>query len=409
MTVTIGIPGSKSMTQRALVIAALGDGPVTVRRALDCEDSRHLLALLSALGAGVERAGDDVRVDPKPLRAPSAPVFCGNGGTVMRFGSCMALAAEGELTLDGDARMRERPFRPLGDALARLGVRVRYLGTDGFPPVALCRTAPPPAGVDVDGSQSSQFASGLLLAAPALPEGLAVRPAGARVSLPYLTMTTAMMARAGARVRWEADGSIVVEPGRYRTGALAEGLRVEGDWSAAAFFLAASAITGVAVEIPGLEPPGESLQGDAAFATMLEELARPRDHHFDLGGTPDLLPPLAAAALFADRPSAIRGAAHARVKECDRIAVLIREFARAGARVVEHNDGMDILPLTVPSGAAVTLDPEGDHRMAMAFGLLSLRIPSVAVRDPECVGKSFPDFWCELAKVRDAAGAGSGS
>ena len=203
--ITVSCPGSKSMTQRALVIAALADGAgqVTIEGALECDDSRYLSQVLRALGVGVHWDGSRVQVRPGPLASSGERQFVGNAGTAMRFSSSLSLLSEGELVLDGDERMRQRPLGPLAEALQRLGVHVRYLGQRGYPPVSLRRGGALCDEVDLDVSQSSQFASGLLLVAPRLPRGLVVRLSGERVSVPYLDMTTKMMGRAGVQAEWD--------------------------------------------------------------------------------------------------------------------------------------------------------------------------------------------------------------
>ncbi len=398
MTLFVPVPTSKSMTQRALLIAALGAERTTVRRPLDCDDSRYLVAALAKLGATVATAADTITVDPAPLplRPPPEALFCGNAGTAVRFLAPLALLADGTLTIDGDEHMRKRPLGALADSLRALGVDARYAAADGCPPVALTRARPAPPQVAVDMSLSSQYASGLLLAAPALANGLEVELTGTAVSRPYLDMTVAMMRGAGARVAWAGERTLRVEPGRYRGGEIA----VEVDWSAAAFVLAAARITGRDVRPDGLGPRVESLQGDAVAAALFGAFDAHDVNEFDLTDCPDLIAPLAAAALFAAKPTRIRGAAHTRVKECDRLAVLAREFAKLGATLREYPDGLDLSPLGSHPAGEVALDPDGDHRMAMAFGLVSLRIPGLRVLTPECVSKSFPDFWPVLARIR---------
>jgi 3-phosphoshikimate 1-carboxyvinyltransferase len=392
----LSAPASKSMTQRALIIAALADGESTIAHPLDCDDSRYLIAALRAVGATVNVRDACIEVAPgRTLVAPREALYCGNAGTAVRFGACLSLVCEGALTIDGDAHMRARPIGPLGASLSAMGVAVRYLAAEHYPPMRLERNAAPPSTARVDMTLSSQYASGLLLVAPRLESGLCLELDGALVSLPYLDMTIAMMQRAGADVARD-DRTVRVAPGDYAAGSIA----IEPDWSAAAFLLAAGRLLGRDVQIDGLEPPGRSLQGDSAFAAMLAVLDGHRDIRFDLTNTPDLIAPLAAACLFANRPSTIRGATHTRIKECDRVAVLSRELCKLGARVDAHDDGLDIEPLqTVPSGRVV-LDPEGDHRMAMCFGLVALRVPSIEVSDEDCVSKSFPDFWQVLASLR---------
>lgn len=401
MTLAVSVPGSKSMTQRALVMAALALRPMVIRGALPCDDSSHLTELLRTLGIRVEWEGASVSVRPGPLRGSDRVLFCGNGGTALRFGACLSLVADGPLHLDGDARMRERPVGPLGDALERLGVRVEYPGKPGFPPLRLERTGPVPGAVEVDASLSSQFGSGLLLVAPALGHPFTVRLTGNRVSEPYLEMTLRMMERAGIRIERPDTRTCRVFPGDYGAGS-PEGFAVEPDWSSAAFVLAAGFVSGQPLRVPDLLPPEESLQGDAAFGAMLEALSSGGEIEIDLTRTPDLIAPLAACALYARGPVRIRGAAHTRIKECDRIAVLAGAFRKLGAAVSEHNDGLDLRPLESPPPGEVTLDDAGDHRMAMAWGVLSLRSPGIRAANPGCVTKSFPGFWETLERIRSA-------
>jgi 3-phosphoshikimate 1-carboxyvinyltransferase len=398
MTLYVAVPTSKSMTQRALYIAGLATDPSVIERPLDCDDSRYLREALATLGASVDWAEARAKVVPArlPLAAPAAPLYCGNAGTAVRFTAPLSLICHGTLVIDGDPHMRKRPIGPLADGLAQLGVAVRYLDRPGCPPLALTRTSDAPGRVTVDASLSSQYASGLLLVAPMLPNGLEIELTGQSVSRPYLDMTVAMMRQRGARV--EASGqSFRVEPGRYRGGEIA----VEVDWSAAAFVLAAARIVGADIRPEGLASPERSLQGDAAIAPMLDGFDRRATNELDLTDVPDLIAPLCVAALFAAKPTRIRGAAHTRVKECDRVAVLARELAKIGAEIVALDDGLDVAPLVAPRREPIELDPEDDHRMAMAFGLVSLRVPGVSVKNRDCVSKSFPDFWSVLARIRD--------
>jgi 3-phosphoshikimate 1-carboxyvinyltransferase len=288
----------------------------------------------------------------------------------------------------------------LGDGLQQLGVDVRYLGQSGYPPLRLRRTAPAGPEVRVDASESSQFASGLMLVAPRLAGGLRVSLEGKPVSRPYLHMTSDLMRQAGADVQWPDERTVVVRPGAYRREALDGCIRIEPDWSGAAFLLAAGRLAGVEVYVEGLLPPGRSLQGDARFAAFLQQMQRGSDDLYDLRDTPDLIAPLAALGLYAPAPTRIRGAQHVRVKESDRLGVLARELRKLGARVVEHPDGLDLEPLEAAPSGRIEMDPASDHRMAMAFGLLSLRVPGIVVRDPGCVGKSFPEFWQALESIR---------
>ncbi len=394
---TLPCPGSKSITQRALLIAALSTSSqaVTLRGALACDDSHHLSALLRALGGEVTWRGDVVRVQPLGvLERPKGPLMLGNAGTAVRFGSCLSALIDGELLIDGDARMRQRPLGPLLTALETLGVAVDERGAAGCPPVALrgpARTTT--TTLHLDASLSSQYASGLLLMAPRLEAPLTLKLEGAQVSRPFLEMTVMMLQRAGVDVRWRDDRTLVVRPTPYRV----DDLTIEADWSAAAFLLGAGWLRGVVVAIDNLEPPTRSLQGDAVFAEQLQTLSRPGTRTFNLEGTPDLIAPLAALALFAEGKTMITGVAHARQKECDRVAVLARELSRLGATIDAREDGLAIEPLPPAlrdaSAEGLLLCAEDDHRMAMAFGLCALRRRGLQIDNPSCVSKSFPDFW----------------
>lgn len=397
MTLHLRAPASKSMTQRALIISALCDDDTVIEQPLDCDDSRYLVDALRALGCRIERDADEERISVTPahLVAPDAPLYCGNAGTAARFGACLSLLCDGALTVDGDEHMRQRPIGALGDTLGAMGVDVQYLERRGCPPLRLERTRRPPDATSVDVSLSSQYASGLALVAPHLAGGLTIVLEGRIVSDPYIDMTVSMMQRAGARASRQ-DDDIRIEG--YGYGA-PQRIDIEPDWSAAAFLLAAGRITDREVDVEGLAPPSSSLQGDSVFEEMLDALDAGRER-FDLTDVPDLIAPLTAAALFAKQSVQIRGAAHTRVKESDRVAVLCRELGKLGADVRAHQDGLDIAPLGRAPSERVVLDPHADHRMAMAFGVVSLRVPSIEVHAPGCVSKSFPDFWEVLANFR---------
>ncbi len=400
MTLLVRTPTSKSMTQRALVLAALADGPCEIYDPLDCDDTRHLRRALQAFGAEFDTFDHGQRLivkpAPLPLVARAGALDCGNAGTALRFAAAFALIADGTFTLDGDAHMRRRPLGPLTACLQVMGVEVDYLGTPGCAPVRLRRSACAPLRASVDASVSSQFASALLLVAPLLPDGLELELTGPIVSRPYLDLTLTMMRAAGCDAEWTGERALRVRAGRPR----AFVATIETDWSAAAFVLAAGHITGCELVPAGLVLPRASKQGDAAIVGWLAELDRGAINEFDLTDCPDLIAPLAAVALFAKRPTRIRGAAHTRVKECDRVAVLASELKKLGAVLRVHEDGLDVAPLTEPAHCGALLDPHDDHRMAMAFGVASLRIPSLMVTNRHCVSKSFPEFWEVLDEIR---------
>ena len=395
---TLVCPGSKSMTQRALIIGALSEQPVWVSNALVCDDSRYMSHLLRDLGCGVTWESDGVRIEPKRLHAAGSQTFCGNAGTAVRFGSCLSLVCSGMYGIDGDEQMRTRPIGALGRALTHLGVDVRYPIRQGFPPVELERVGQSPQSVAIEGRLSSQYASGIMMVAPALERSLTMHLGDAPVSQPYLKMTATMMERAGAQVSWHGAERVTIQPSRYT----ANRIDIEPDWSTAALILAAGTLLNVSVDIAGLTSPDVSVQGDAAFATLSTALHAPGESVLDLGDVPDLIAPLAALAPFADAPTELRNVAHARAKECDRIAVLVEAMKRLGIGVREFEDGLRVKP--VPKdyrlSQPVLVDPHHDHRMAMAFALLRLRLPGIVISDPSCVSKSFPTFWNTLTQLR---------
>lgn len=397
----INAPGSKSQTQRALILAALADGTSSIVAPLECDDSRHLRGALEQLGVQLtcEPGRWQVRGGVGRLQAPCAPLDCGEGGTTLRFLAPLSLLLDGPVVLEGQGRLRQRPVAEMIEALEALGVRASNPEASGAS-LPLClerRRASATDRIKVNTSRSSQFLSGLLLVAPCLQAGLqleAARDAGpAMVSRPYVEMTLAAMAAFGAKVIEQPQGTFEVQPAAYRPCPV---YPVEGDWSAGAFLLVAARITGRQLEVPNLTPL--SVQGDRAMAGFLEELDRQRPHRFDLTHCPDLVAPLAAACATTagSHPCHITGAAHTRHKESDRLTVLARGLARAGVSVAERHDGLEIHPAR--KLVSVTLDPAGDHRMAMAFGLLGLREPGIRVEDRGCVSKSYPGFWDDLRR-----------
>lgn len=408
LALRLRVPGSKSQTQRALVLAALASGESSLQGPLDCDDSRHLRRALGALGAQIDAS------DPARWRVTGAggdlgrrgpgddplALWCGEAGTTLRFVAPLSLLTPRALLLDGSPRLRERPLDALTAALSALGVAARRPG-DAALPLLLGRAGPiaPGARVQVDVSRSSQFASGLLMVAPRLPGGLTVELTGEIVSGPYLRLTLEAMAAFGVELAWDGRRALEVPQATYH----AATFEVEGDWSSGAFMLAGGLIVGREIEVENLQR--SSVQGDRAFADHLEVLRSGGDGElvFDLTDCPDLIAPLAAACAAGRgeveaAPAQICGAAHARLKESDRIAVLARGLRAAGVEVQERPDGLSITSCSRLHPAA--LDPHNDHRMAMAFGLLSLREPGIQVTEPGCVSKSYPSFWRDLEQLR---------
>lgn len=425
LDVEVRPPGSKSLTNRALLLAGLAEGESVLRHALtDADDAQRMMGALRQLGAGVEVEGARVGVRGVGGRwrtgGRGAELFLNNAGTATRFLAAAALVADGPVTIDGNARMRQRPIGELVSALEELGAGVEELGQGGCPPL---RISPPPesglrgAEVSFGRTQSSQFISALLLVGVAMPEGLTARLGDEITSASYVGMTVALLDRVGARVR-TADGLSVVQ---VLPGLRGFELEIEPDASGATYFWAAAAITpGATVRVPGL---AGSMQGDAGFPWVLERMgaraweekgrlvvrgreeARPvHGAMVDMSDMPDAAVTLAVVAAFADRRSVIRGVRTLRVKETDRIEALRRELAKVGALVeadaAGDPDTMTVTPPGVPleqQREPVEFETYDDHRMAMALGLIGLRRPGVWLKDPGCVRKTYANYYTDLA------------
>ncbi|MBA3450867.1 MAG: 3-phosphoshikimate 1-carboxyvinyltransferase [Chloroflexia bacterium] len=412
---TVHVPGSKSITNRALLAAGLADGRSELLGALHSDDTRYMAAALNALGVSVEsdEASASFRVTGGggTFSASEADLFAGNSGTTMRFLTAALPLGHGRYRIDGVPRMRLRPIAPLIDALNDLGADARSEAGAGCPPVVVQADGLRGGRTRMAGDLSSQYFSALLLAAPYAREGVEIEPLGALVSKPYLPMTAATMAAFGVTadldtVAWRR---LAVRPGQRYTG---RGFAIEPDASNASYFFAAAAVTGGRVRVDGLGR--DSLQGDLQFVEVLrqmgadveiaEDFTEVRGPHdgdlrgvdLDLGPISDTAQTLAAIAPFASGPTTIRGIGHARLKETDRVAALVTELRRLGQEVEEFPDGLRITPRPVRAAAIETY---ADHRMAMSFAVTALRAPGMGLRDPECVAKTFPGFFDVLDAV----------
>ena len=391
--IRIFVPGSKSLTQRALVLASLAKGKSVLLGPCVCDDTLHLARALRAMGIIVRMRRDRWEVRSGGALHPARKrLFLGNAGTAVRFLGALSALVDGEILLDGSEAMRRRPQGELLAALQQLGVRVRAARGGRLPVLLRGPARRRPAGLDVEAAVSSQHLSGLLMAAPLLPGGLELRLPRAAVSLPYVAMTGALMRRFGVRVELPGRGRLRVRPGAYRPARV----RIEVDASGAAMMQAAAVLSGRKVRIPGA--PGKALQGDAVFPAVVRKLASPGPKVIDMRRTPDIVPPAVALALFRGGTTRLRGVAHLRAKESDRLAVLAGELRKLGAKIEERRDGLFVRPAALRGG--VRLDPHGDHRMAMTFGLVGLRVRGVRIADRACVTKSFPGFFRELGKLR---------
>ena len=411
---TIQLPGSKSLSNRLLLLAALARGTTRIDNLLDSDDVSHMLAALAQLGVQVELADDrttcTVHGAGGPFPTPAAPVelFLGNAGTAMRP-LCAALClGDGTFTLAGEPRMHERPIGHLVDALRQSGADIVYLGQDGYPPLTIHAHGLLGGRVSIRGDISSQFLTAILLAAPLARSASTFELVGPLVSGPYVDMTLAVMRRFGVDVARTATGGFQVAGAQTYVSPGAIG--VEGDASSASYFLAAAAIRGGRVRVRGVGT--ESVQGDVRFADVLEqmgarvergpdwiEVARGelRGVHVNADEFPDAAMTLATTALFADGPTRIDGIANWRVKETDRLAAMATELRKLGATVVEGEGHIEVTPPAKLRPA--TIDTYKDHRMAMSFSLAALGDVDVTINDPACTSKTFPGYFEALARL----------
>jgi 3-phosphoshikimate 1-carboxyvinyltransferase len=410
---TVRLPGSKSISNRALLLAALAKGKTTLRGLLDADDTRVMIDALQKLG---------ILVDNRDLAAVLVPgkdgrlsrrkdLFLGNAGTAFRPLTAVLAVSKGTYRLMGVPRMHERPIGDLVDALRGAGARIEYLGNEGFPPLAIG-----PGAIDitrplrVSGGVSSQYLSAILLALP-LVRGSGTRVVevkGELISKPYVEITVNLMRKFGIDVvrdgwqRFELSNARYRSPGEYL---------VEGDASSASYFLAAGAIAGGPVRVEGVGRG--SIQGDVRFAEVLEKMGaqvtmgedwievaaqgKLSGFDLDLNHIPDAAMTAAVAALFARGPSTLRNIASWRVKETDRIAAMAKELRKLGAAVDEGRDYLRVVPGVLKPGAVI--DTYDDHRMAMCFSLAALGGVEVTINDPDCVAKTFPDYFQRLAAI----------
>ncbi len=414
---SVRLPGSKSISNRVLLLAALSEGTTEVRDLLHSDDTERMLDALRILGVKVESLGDNayqVTGCGGNFPVKEAKLFLGNAGTAFRPLTAALALAGGHYELSGVPRMHERPIGDLVDALRQLGADIRYLGNEGFPPLKISSASLAGDTVEVRGDVSSQFLTGLLMALPLAGQTVKVEVVGELISKPYIEITLAMMARFGVRVeRLEWRSFVVFGAQRYKSPGT---VFVEGDASSASYFLAAGAIGGGPLRVEGVGK--ESVQGDVRFAEALEKMGariamgpnsmeasapvrgKLKAIDLDCNHIPDAAMTLAVAALFADGTTTLRNIASWRVKETDRIAAMATELRKVGATVEEGADFICITPPAEIRHAAV--DTYDDHRMAMCFSLAAFGGAGVRINDPGCVAKTFPDYFERFAEVVQA-------
>ena len=403
----VRIPGSKSLSNRILLLAALAEGTTTITNLLDSDDVKHMLNALSQLGIRYELSEDRTECTlqgaGQALGATASELFLGNAGTAMRP-LCAALClGEGEYHLTGEPRMYERPIGDLVDALRELGADITYLGDKNYPPLLIKANGLNGGEVSIKGNISSQFLTALLMAAPMASEDLIINVDGELVSKPYIDITLHTMALFGVNVINDNYERFTIKSGQtYRSPGE---VMVEGDASSASYFLAAAAIAGGTVRVYGVG--ANSVQGDKRFAEVLEAMgasvtygptyievtrgATLKAVDMDMNHIPDAAMTIATTALFAEGTTAIRNIYNWRVKETDRLSAMATELKKVGATVVEGDDFIEVTPPAQLTHAAI--DTYDDHRMAMCFSLVCLSNTPVTINDPGCTRKTFPEYF----------------
>jgi len=410
---SVRVPGSKSITNRAMLISSLADGKTSLTNALFSDDSRYF-------GNALKQLGFDVISDPQNssltisglggrIPAKNANLFIGNAGTAARFLSAFLTLGKGEYILDGDPRMRERPIGDLVTALRKIGANIEPLeertsnAPDHIsPPIKIIASGLPGGKTKIAGNISSQFLSALLMVAPYASSPVEIELTTELASKPYVDMTLAIMKDFGIEIQQDRNERFKITPAHYSS---RSSYHIESDASSASYFFAAPAICGGTVRVENIS--SDSRQGDVAFLDVLAQMGcivSKADTHIQVTGSsalhgidvnmrdiPDTAQTLAAIAPFASTPTRIRGIASARVKETDRIHATCTELTRLGVKVEEYQDGMTIYPCNKFHPASV--QTYNDHRMAMAFALIGLRVPGISIDNPACVTKTFPNFF----------------
>lgn len=411
----IAVPGSKSLTQRALIAAALAKGESTLIGPLASEDTGYTIAALRAMSIDIDdRDGDKWRVRGGGglIRVPAGDIDLGNNGTATRFLTSVAALGHGRFHITGDRRMSERPIAPLMKALQGWGVRITSDAGNGCPPLTIEADGLTGGRTVLPAGKSSQYLSSLLLVAPYAAKPAELEVQGDVLSRPYVLMTIAVMADFGIMVEAAPSlGLFRVSQGAY-TG---REYRIEGDASGASYFWAAAAVTGGRVTVTNI--PAPSIQGDIGLVPLLARMGcqvhqtgtgltvqcpeQLTGIEADMGNMPDVAPTLAVIAAFAEGPTVINNVAHLRIKECDRISAMVTELRKMGAEVEEEPDRMIIHGRAGGSNLhGAEIETYHDHRIAMCFAVAGLRIPGVKITGEECVAKSFPDFWERFALLR---------
>jgi 3-phosphoshikimate 1-carboxyvinyltransferase len=403
------VPGSKSLTQRALVAAALAEGESCIRGALIAEDTRHLMAGLQQLGAHIEPVASGIKVTGTggAIAGRGREIFLGNNGTALRFLTALVCLGRGSYILTGESRLRERPVGPLVEALQEMGVEITC--RNNCPPVAVSANGLKGGRISLSNIESSQYVSALLLCGPYTAKGIELSLTGNIVSAPYIDLTVGVMKDFGAKIMQTGRHFYGVGTQSIYTG---HNYDVEGDASSASYFFLAAALLKRPVRVYGIKL--DSIQGDIGLLAILEKLGCriaggktwvevsatddlvSGDMTFDMGNMPDMVPTVGVLAAYRAGRTTITNVAHLRIKESNRLAAMAAELGRIGIAASESPDGL-IIDGGTPRAADI--ETYNDHRIAMSFAVAGLVTPGIQIADKKCVDKSFPDFWRELAKI----------
>ncbi len=406
----VNLPGSKSVSNRALLLAALAKGTTALTNLLDSDDIRHMLNALTKLGVSYQLSADKTECVVEGLGKPFTvdeitELFLGNAGTAMRPLAAALTLGCGDYILTGEPRMKERPIGHLVDALRQAGAQIEYLENENYPPLKIIGTGLNGGKVAIDGSISSQFLTAFLMSAPLAKDEVTIEIIGELVSKPYIDITLNIMQQFGVEVENRDYKQFVIQPGQQYVSP--GSFLVEGDASSASYFLAAAAIKGGEVKVTGIGK--NSIQGDVQFADALEKMGAEIEWgddyviarkgelkavDLDFNHIPDAAMTIATTALFAEGTTAIRNVYNWRVKETDRLAAMATELRKVGAIVEEGHDYIIITPPEKLVHAAI--DTYDDHRMAMCFSLVALSDTPVTINDPKCTSKTFPDYFDRL-------------
>lgn len=390
---TIEVPGSKSLTNRALILASLSEGETVLHNVLYSDDTKYMMESLDKIGVKIHRFGHTLAIDGKieKFTTPSTPFCIGNAGTAMRFLTALATLVPGEIIITGNERMRKRPIKDLVDSLKQLGAEIDYLENEGFPPLRVKKTDLRGRTISIRGDLSSQYLSALLMITPCLDQATTIEMEGKLSSKPYVDMTMKIMRVFGAEVENYAFRSFIVKPSGYR----AQTYTIEGDASSAGYYWALEFLHDTPITVTNVS--NNSIQGDATFKSLLEQMKGVVPDEIDMSDIPDCMPTLAVILATIPKKTRIKNILHLRIKETDRLAAMVTELRKIGVEITEGDDFIEIIGKKDLHGAEI--ETYNDHRIAMSFAILGTKVPGIKIKNPDCVNKSYPTFWKDLKSI----------